>query len=216
MTEPRLEGLTEPPPRRAAAALRLAIVHADLQRLLADDLLTGFGELSMSRLRAIRSELTSAESDVSMVRRVTQGRLDIVGHGMDARAGDPTADVLLPGSDVSPDAPTLLFDMPDILGDGPSGSSRGARPAEVNEPGDVALALIEQLDGIVSPPELSNLGGFESGALGDLFERLRAMEIDLSRMRRQLHERIDLIQGEIGRRYRDGEASVDALLTESD
>jgi hypothetical protein len=34
-------------------------------------------------------------------------------------------------------------------------------------------------------------------------------------MRRALHDRIDVIQDEIARRYRDGETSVEALLNES-
>jgi hypothetical protein len=41
---------------------------------------------------------------------------------------------------------------------------------------------------------------------------MRDFENDLSALRRRLHERIDALQAEIGRRYRDGEASVDSLL----
>jgi hypothetical protein len=211
-------------------------VHADLQRLTADNLLANVGDLAMDRLRSIRAELTAAESDVSMVRRMTQGRLDIVGHGLattgpvaDGAAGGGIDGAAGRGSGGAADgmdratggagaadgaAPELLFDMPDILSEGPARTSRGARIPEVSEPGPVALELIERLDSLVAPSTLSDLGGVERLVLTESFERLREFELELSGIRRSLHERIDALQGEIARRYRDGEASVDALLSD--
>jgi len=184
-------------------------VHADLQRLLADDLLIEFSAKPMDRLRSIRTELTETEGDVSFVRRLTQGRLDIVGHEAERRAGTPAT----PGAVAGDDGPTaLLFDMPGILTDAGSGSRAGGRAVPVAEPGPVALALIEMLDGIAAPSQLSGVSSVDAGALGDLFEALREFELELSSVRRTLHDRIDTIQDEIARRYRDGEASVDALL----
>jgi hypothetical protein len=185
-------------------------VHADLQRLLADDLLSEFSAKPMDRLRSIRTELTEAEGDVSFVRRLTQGRLDIVGHEVERRAGIPASPA---GAVAGDDGPTaLLFDMPGILTDAGPGSRAGGRPVPVTEPGPVALALIETLDGIAAPSQLSGVSSVDAGALGDLFEALREFELELSSVRRTLHDRIDTIQDEIARRYRDGEASIDALL----
>ena len=48
--------------------------------------------------------------------------------------------------------------------------------------------------------------------LVDLVERLSTYEGDVSKKRRALHERIDALQGEITRRYRTGEATVESLL----
>lgn len=182
-------------------------MHADLQRLLAADLLADFTSKPLDRLRGIRIELTEAEGDVSFVRRVTQGRLDIVGHEVERRSGGPV-------STESPDPSGLLFDMPEILTDqaGPNRSG-GARTLAVQEPGDIALALVEHLDGIAAPPQLSGIQAVDQPTLADLFDGLREFELELSAVRHQLHQRIDTIQDEIARRYRDGEASVDALLT---
>jgi hypothetical protein len=187
-------------------------VHADLQRLLADDLLADFANQSMDRLRRLRTELTGAEGDVSLVRRLTQGRLDIVGHEIDRR-GRPGND-----DDAGRDPTALLFDMPAILTDGPAGSGStrspgSGRTSPVAEPGPVATALMETLDGIAAPGALSGLPDLVGHELGDVFEGLRGFEIELSSIRRTLHDRIDTIQDEIARRYRDGEASVDALLS---
>ena len=52
--------------------------------------------------------------------------------------------------------------------------------------------------------------------LGDpgFLERFRAEELDLSSKRRAVQEVMDAASAEITRRYRDGEASVEALLAE--
>ena len=162
----------------------------------------------MDRLRGIRTELTQAEGDVSFVRRVSQGRLDIVGHEVTRRAGTsrPPTD----GRDPS----GLLFEMPEILTDsvGAGRKPGGGRPVAVLEPGRIALAMVETLDGIISPSQLSGIQGIDEPELADLFDALREFELELSHVRRELHDRIDTIQDEIARRYRDGEASVEALL----
>ncbi len=198
-------------------------MHADLQRLLTDDLLTDVGASSMDDLRALRVDLTRSEGDVSLVRRITQGRLDIVGHEVGRRArtsssgaGDDGATRVegVGGGDGDPS--DLLFDMPEILADGATdGGARSAGAARlhpVSEPGPVAISLLGTLDGIASPQELSTVAELASEVLARLFDGLREFEIELSSVRRRLHDRIDTIQDEIARRYRDGEASVDALL----
>ena len=65
---------------------------------------------------------------------------------------------------------------------------------------------------MASPSALSSIESLTDGDLRELFERIRSFEVEMSSIRRQLHERIDAIQSEIGRRYRDGEASVDSIL----
>lgn len=181
-------------------------MHADLQRLLADDCLKGINEMPLDRLRGLRVEASAAEGDVSFVRRVAQGRLDIVGHEAKVRAGGE--------SSTETKVDDLLFEMPDILTDAPTeGNQRVPRAVPVLEPGDIALALVDKLNGIASPADLSGVSDLDKGQLADLFDTLREFEVEMSTVRRQLHDRIDAMQDEIARRYRDGEASVDALLT---
>lgn len=188
-------------------------MHADLQRLLEASLMADFSDKPMDGLRSIRVELAAAEADISFVRRVTQGRLDIVGHEVERRSGGADAEVDL-------DNPSsLLFEMPDILSADAVGSTPGPRSAgvvgravSVMEPGPIALGMIELLDQIASPSQLSGIQAVDQASMADLFDALREFELELSSIRRQLHDRIDTIQDEIARRYRDGEASVDALL----
>ena len=187
-------------------AVRLDAVHVDLQRLLAKDLLPDVTAVPLDDLRHLRVACSGAEGDVSFVRRVAQGRLDIVGHEMRRRSG---------ASDAPPDQTGLLFDLPDILslGSSSSGSAPGSgRMLAIHEPGLLAQSLMHDLDRVAASSELTGLEQLKSDRLAVLMEDLRDFEVELSTNRRRLHERIDSIQGEIARRYRDGEASIDSLL----
>lgn len=170
----------------------------------------------MDDLRRLRVELTRSEGDVSLVRRIAQGRLDIVGHEVGRRGRADGSIETDAGAEPNGDPSDLLFDMPDILTDaatpGGARSAGAARHNPVAEPGPVATSLLDSLDGIASPSELSTVAELAAEVLARLFDGLREYEIELSSVRRTLHDRIDTIQGEIARRYRDGEASVDALL----
>lgn len=172
-----------------------------LAALLADDALADIGTRPMAELRSFRYDASRVESDVSLVRRIAQGRLDIIGHEVRRRAGDSDPTQLN----------DLLYDLPEILTDpGASGAPSG-RPVEITEPGEVAAAIGEQLDAVISPRELAGVGELADDHLLEVFQRVAAMEEELSEVRRRLHDRIDAVQHEIGRRYRDGEASIEAL-----
>lgn len=180
----------------------VASVNEQLDQLLADDILTTIQDRSLPELRSARVLAAQAENDVSMIRRIAQGRLDIVGHELQRRSGAVVDDADVPG---------LLFSLPDILSGESTGS--GGRAVVVNEPGPIALDLSGHLDRAASPSDLSGVDELDDGALRMVFERIREIESSLSAVRRQLHDRIDSIQSEIGRRYRDGEASIDSLLS---
>lgn len=176
-----------------------------LDRLLDPGILSELTTRPIDQLRRIRIECSQVEGDVSLVRRIAQGRLDIVGHENSRRAG---------GSDAEADLPGLLFDLPEILSDSGSsgGSTPGGRAVIIGDPGPVAAELVERLDAMASPADLAGVENLADGKLVELFETIRSFEVEMSSTRRQLHERIDAIQGEIGRRYRDGEATVETVL----
>ncbi len=175
-----------------------------LARLLAPENLKGITTRPLPELRDLRIQCSEVEDDISLVRRVAQGRLDIVGHEVRRRAGDAPND-----------APqSLLYDLPDLLADAPrTGQVGRGRPVAVGEPGPVAAELVDRLDRAVSPSHLAGIDQIPESELREIFERLRSFELELSSVRHQLHERIDAIQSEIGRRYRDGEASIESLLS---
>ncbi len=172
-----------------------------LATLLADDALANIGTRPITELRSFRYDANRVEGDVSMVRRVAQGRLDIIGHEVQRRAGDGD-----PGQ-----LNNLLYDLPDIMADASETGAPSGRAVEINEPGPVAATLGTRLDSVISPRELSGVGELDDDRLLEVFKRVEGMEQELSDLRRQLHDRIDAVQNEIGRRYRDGEASIEGL-----
>lgn len=175
-----------------------------LATLLADDALDDIGSRPMAQLRSFRFDASRVEGDISLIRRIAQGRLDIIGHEVRRRAGD--AD---PGQ-----LNDLLYDLPEILADPGEAGAPSGRAVEINAPGEVAAAMGARLDAVISPRELSGVGELADDRLLAVFQRVEAMEEELSQLRRRLHDRIDAVQQEIGRRYRDGEASIGAFGAE--
>lgn len=159
-------------------------------------------DLPLADLRGRRSQLQAAEQALSYVRRLVQGRLDIVLDERQHRAdGIGTRDLS-----------ALVADLPKILSEHTAaGAGRGALP-EVTLPAGDLDAVDALLDGIVDPTALGSLPEYSDVALAEVADGLAAFERRVSEYRRRLHACIDLLQEEIIRRYKSGAASVDALL----
>lgn len=151
--------------------------------------------LSLTDLRAERDALRKDEDAVSFVRRLAQGRVDLVAAVRASREG---------GSSVT---------AADIVksGVGPAPSTGSARP-----PRDTDVAgdhpLLAEFDALCDRLGFDNMTDLDDAALETLEVQLRAFESTQSEIRRRLFDRIDALTAELVRRYRDGGASVDALL----
>ena len=178
----------------------------ELERISSPGYLDAIGERPLPEVRAMRATCQQHENAVSFVRRLIQGRLDIVGGELTRRrhGGDPT------------DLSQLIGQLPDILSErrGPLGGGTAEVRAPLDLEPDPALVgpLHDRLDAIVEAAHLSDLAQRSDDELASIAEELQEFEVGVSAQRRMLHERIDRLQAEITRRYRDGEASVDALL----
>jgi len=186
-------------------------VHPSVQRLLAAELIRDIATVPIEDLRAARADCSQVEGDISFVRRVVQGRLDMVGYEL-ARRADRT-ERRSPQSEASAEPVNILFDLPDVLTTGGATPLASQRHMASHEPGTVAVDMASEVDSIISSEEMASLAILGDDRIGEITESLRAHEMDLSAMRRQLHERIDAIQGEVVRRYQVGEASPDAFLS---
>ncbi|MCP5026834.1 MAG: hypothetical protein GY929_11185 [Actinomycetia bacterium] len=172
-----------------------------LSQLLADENVEQLTSIPLERVRAQRDECQRYEAGLSLIRRLAQGRLDIIGHEAARRRQ---------GADV--DVSALMGDLPDILGEN-SHNRRAARPPADAGPDEIDGELITELDEIVSPSVLgSSTSEISDAELDRASAALQAFEQRVSGERRSLHERIDSYQTEITRRYRTGEASVQSLL----
>ena len=96
-------------------------------------------------------------------------------------------------------------------GVGPAPSTGSARP-----PRDTDVAadhpLLAEFDELCDRMGFDNMSELDESALDALESALRTFEATQSEIRRRLFDRIDALTAELVRRYRDGGASVDALL----
>ena len=172
----------------------------ELERLLSVHVEDDLGRPPVDELRALGRQIQEWETAVSLTRRLAQGRLDMLDYETRRRAGT---------SQEQP-ATGLLFDLPDILAESHGGSS--GRAFAVPTPdrcGDELAALLDEVasqDLVCRPEQLAD------ERLRGLIRDLTSFEQELSDVRRGLHGRLDRLHDEIGRRYRDGELSVESIL----
>jgi hypothetical protein len=176
----------------------------ELDRLLDDAYVRDLTSRSIEEIRAMRAECQVVETGLSYVRRLTQGRLDIVAADLRRRreGGEP------------PDLHSLVEHLPEILGEHVHASGVGRLPT-LMAPGDdpVTRQLTSRLDAIVDAHALGALGELDDGEVNALTARLAELEREISERRQAFFTRIDALQAELTRRYKTGEASVESLLT---
>jgi hypothetical protein len=156
--------------------------------------------LSMEALRARRNDGQAVEVGLSYLRRVAQGRLDIVA-AEQRRRTDGAEPV---------NSEDLVESLSDILGDHLVAPGNGRLPQLLGP--DLEELDTSELDAIAGPNQLGNLERCTDDELAALVEKLSAYEAEVSAKRRALFEEIDAVQAEITRRYKTGEASVETLL----
>ncbi|MEV6572001.1 AmfC protein [Streptomyces sp. NPDC051577] len=159
--------------------------------------------LGLPELRALRRDAQRDEADLSYVRRLLHGRIDILRAEL-ARRCDPEA-----ARRANPEAP-VVDRLSEILADAPSSRSASARHVTLAAPHSEEFRLLEAE--MLCDVELSDLGARTDGELHEAMGRLVRYEQQVSRRRQQLQRTADEAGTEITRRYRDGEAQVDDLL----
>ncbi|MFJ9080025.1 AmfC protein [Streptomyces sp. NPDC102278] len=159
--------------------------------------------LGLPELRALRRDAQRDEADLSYVRRLLHGRIDILRAEL-ARRCDPEA-----ARRANPEAP-VVDRLSEILADAPSSRSASARHVTLAAPHSEEFRLLEAE--MLCDVELSDLGARTDGELHEAMGRLVRYEQQVSRRRQQLQRTADEAGAEITRRYRDGEAQVDDLL----
>ncbi|KOY56255.1 hypothetical protein [Streptomyces sp. XY332] len=157
--------------------------------------------LGLPELRTLRRDAQRDEADLSYVRRLLQGRIDILRAEL-ARRSDPEAPV-------TPEPP-VVDRLSEILADAPSSRSASARHVTLGTPHSEEFRLLAAE--MLSDVELSDLDARTDGELHEAMGRLVRYEQQVSRRRQQLQRTADDCSTEITRRYREGEAQVDDLL----
>jgi hypothetical protein len=173
----------------------------DLSRLLDPSYLADVDALSLDDIRRMRAECQEAEASLSYLRRLIQGRMDIVHAYLERPEGTD-----------APDLSSVVANLAGILA-GPGRPSGPGRNPVLHSPDTEEMAdLTDELDDILGAAQIGRLGELDDDGLRELANRLRQLENRVSAERRGLHERIDSLQAELVERHKSGRASVDGLL----
>lgn len=172
----------------------------EVDRVLRDDYLGDLPARSLDEVRAMRDECRDIEDKVSYLRRLIQGRLDIVASDLRRRAagGSPA------------DLGALVEQLPEILSDKVHAGGTGRLPSGLVLPDDEDLTV--ELDQVAGPGVLDRLPDLSDEEAAELARGIGELEREVSEARRGLFGRIDGLNGELARRYASGEADPGRLL----
>jgi len=164
--------------------------------------LVGLQRLPLTKLRAKRDACVQQEMELSYVRRLTQARVDLIMAESERRHQSLSEQSL----------EILVAQLPQILGDYTRADGPGRLSAFLAPSEGVQISLAARVDEILPSDRLGSLAQLSAEELDGVLDSLSRLERDISAERRALHDIQDRLQEELVRRYRSGEATVDALL----
>jgi hypothetical protein len=160
-----------------------------IDRVLAPEFTDGLQEIDLDELRERRDVARAEREYLSYLRRLVQGRRDILQAELERRRR---------GGDEG----TLLELVAAILADAPTGSSRGEAPVFTIPDDEINLAR-RRVERLVSDSRLSDLPGQSDEELEEAITRIDEEERNLSDLRSRVLQVHDALQKELVRRYRD-------------
>jgi hypothetical protein len=165
-------------------------------RLLRPDSLAGLESLGLAELRRRRHDAVQEEADLSYVRRLLQGRVDIARAELRRRASGAEH--------------PLVVDLVDILtaGDTPGEHPVRHLPADPPWLGEPR----REVEQVLADIDLADVKVRTEEELSDAVRKLEEYEREVSARRHEIQQVVDACNAEIARRYRDGEAQVGELL----
>lgn len=163
--------------------------HRRLDRIEDPEFLRDLDSLPLDELRIRRDDCMAEREYLSLLRRLVQGRAEILRAEVERRGG-------------SPQEGTLVERLAQILSAEPQGISRG-EAVKVGLPEEEMLLARRRVERLVSDASLSDPQALDDALLAEVVERLAAEEREVSASRRGVLRALDVLQGELKRRYRE-------------
>lgn len=158
--------------------------------------------VDLPELRRLRDAAVETETGLSYLRRLVQGPLDLVRRELDERAAGRRSDVA-----------DLVEQLPGVLTEHVGGGASGRLPRTL-EPTEIDPELAAELQRLTGGgARIAEVPASADDELVALANELDALERQVSQRRRRLHRTIDVLNGELARRYRSGEATVEGALS---
>ncbi|MDQ3402906.1 MAG: aerial mycelium formation protein [Actinomycetota bacterium] len=168
-----------------------------IDRVLSPDYVENLDLLDLAEVRVRRDDAAQEETDLSYLRRLLHGRIDIVRAEQKRRATGGSQSV--------------VEQLAAILSDNAVGPAMGSGRYQLMEPSR-AEAHRRHVEALVSDADLSDVVNLPDERLDLALRTYRSEEASVSQRRRQVQVVMDLLNDQIGGRYRAGSASVDDLL----
>lgn len=176
---------------------------ARIETILSADYIDDLESLPMGEVRNRRDESQEAADVLSYLRRLVQGRLDIVHADIERRQGGEPGDLA---------SLVERLEKGEILSENTHASGLGRLPATFG-PADTDGWISQELDQIIGADRLSTLPDLSDEDIRGTADKLVELERKVSEQRNRLHDVANRLQEEIVRRYKSGEATVDSLLS---
>jgi hypothetical protein len=170
--------------------------HRRIDRIRRPDFIQGLAELPLEELRHRRDECHAEREYLSLLRRLLQGRAEILRAEAERRGGGGGGGT---GS--------LVEQLSTILSSEGQGPSRG-EAVKVGLPEEEMLLARRRVERLVADAELSDPGALNDQRLAGVVELLAREERELSAARSEVLHVMDALQEELKRRYREDPSLV--------
>ncbi len=164
-----------------------------IDRFLQPEYLHGLDTRAADAVRAMRDECAGIENAVSYLRRLAQGRIEILEAERARRARGGSVE-------------ELVADLPRILGADTGRSSATTTRMTVSDSPAIDLSWPDGRERMVDDSTLANLASLDDTELDSTIDRLREFEQELSSTRHELHTVLDSLEHEIAARQVAGTA----------
>ncbi|NBU61174.1 MAG: hypothetical protein EBS27_05310 [Actinobacteria bacterium] len=155
--------------------------------------------MTTAELRSARANLQMQEDVISLVRRMAQGRCDLARDEQRRRV------------DGTPASGMSVVDIANVFGQEHGGGS-SRPPRETNISADHELVV--ELESLCERVGFGELRTLDDDALESAIAEIEKFELARSAERKSLFAKIDALTTELVKRYKDGGANVDTLLTD--
>jgi hypothetical protein len=149
----------------------------------------GLDALSLEDIRARRDDCLAEREQLSLLRRMLQGRAEILKAEVERRAGG--------------DAGPIVDRLSEILADDDKAVTSRGEAVRVSLPDEEMLLARRKTERLASDVALSDPGALTDEELAAAIDALVAEEEGVSEARREVFTALDLVQDELKRRYKD-------------
>ena len=165
-----------------------------IDRIRRPEFVEGLSELPLEELRERRDECYAEREYLSLLRRLVQGRAEILRAEIERRGQ---------GGEAS----SLIDRLASILSVEGKGPSRG-EAVKVGLPDEEMLIARRRVERLVADAGLSDPGALDDDRLAEAVDLLASEEREVSETRRVVLDVLDVLQEELKRRYREDPSLV--------